>query len=123
MNPSYYFVNQNIRIIFSPIVLTTGLFSFISCAGTSDDNFAHQNNPNIIIILADDMGFGDPTCYNPKSKTPTPNIDHIAQQGMRLTDAYAHPWCVPSRYGLLTGRHPLNMKRYTRPLQKKQLNL
>ncbi len=96
------------RIIFSPLAITTGLFSFLSCSGTSEDKPSPVKNPNIIIILADDMGYGDPTCYNPESEIPTPNIDRIAQQGIRLTDAYAHPWCVPSRYGMITGRHPLN---------------
>src|SRR5690349_4638880 len=64
--------------------------------------------PNIIFILADDMGYGDPACYNAHSKCHTPNIDHLAEQGMRFTDAHAAgPTCVPSRYGLLTGRYPL----------------
>ena len=63
--------------------------------------------PNILLILADDMGYGDPSCYNPQSKIPTPNIDRLAWEGMRFTDAHAPgPLCVPSRYGLLTGRHP-----------------
>lgn len=63
--------------------------------------------PNIIVILADDMGFGDPGCYNPKSKIPTPNIDRLAKEGMRFTDAHAAgAVCHPSRYGLITGRYP-----------------
>ena len=63
--------------------------------------------PNVVIILADDMGYGDPGCYNPESKIPTPNIDRIAAEGMRFTDAHASgPLCHVSRYGLLTGRYP-----------------
>lgn len=63
--------------------------------------------PNIVFIFADDMGYGDPGCYNAQSKIPTPHIDQIAAQGVRLTDAHAPgPWCVPSRYGLMTGRYP-----------------
>jgi arylsulfatase A len=63
--------------------------------------------PNIIVILADDMGYGDPQCFNPQSKILTPNIDRLAAQGMRFTDAHAPgAVCVPSRYGLLTGRYP-----------------
>jgi arylsulfatase A len=62
--------------------------------------------PNIIIILADDMGWGDPGCYNPQSKSPTPNIDRLATQGMRFTDAHSpSSVCTPTRYGLLTGRY------------------
>jgi len=64
-------------------------------------------HPNILIILADDMGYGDPGCYNPKSKIATPNIDRLAHEGMRFTDAHAPgPLCHPSRYGLMTGRYP-----------------
>ena len=65
------------------------------------------NKPNIVILLADDMGYGDPGCYNPQSKIPTPQIDRLAREGMRFTDAHASgPLCHPSRYGLLTGRYP-----------------
>jgi len=61
----------------------------------------------MIIILVDDMGYGDPTCFNPESKIPTPNIDSLAHDGMKFTDAHAPgPLCHMSRYGLLTGRYP-----------------
>ena len=63
--------------------------------------------PNIVILLVDDMGYGDPQCFNPKSKIVTPNIDRLAREGMRFTDAHAPgPLCHPSRYGLITGRYP-----------------
>ncbi|MHC4995436.1 MAG: sulfatase-like hydrolase/transferase, partial [Planctomycetota bacterium] len=63
--------------------------------------------PNIVYIMVDDMGYGDPTCYNPESKTPTPNIDRLARDGMRFTDAHAAgTTCVPSRFGLMTGKYP-----------------
>ena len=63
--------------------------------------------PNIVIILVDDMGYGDPTCYNPESRIPTPTIDGIALEGMRFTDAHAAgTLCHPSRYRLMTGRYP-----------------
>ena len=63
--------------------------------------------PNIVLILADDMGYGDPRCYNPESQCVTPHIDRLAREGMRFTDAHsAGGVCVPSRYGLLTGRYP-----------------
>src|SRR5210317_2098292 len=66
-----------------------------------------QENPNIIFILADDMGYGDLSCYNPESKIITPNIDNLAEEGMRFTNAHAPAaWCTPSRYGLLTGKYP-----------------
>ncbi len=64
-------------------------------------------NPHILLILADDMGYGDPGCYNPASKISTPHIDSLAAAGMRFTDAHAAgPLCHLSRYGLLTGRYP-----------------
>ena len=47
------------------------------------------DKPNIVIILADDMGYGDPTCFNPDSKIPTPHIDKLAADGMKFTDAHA----------------------------------
>ena len=66
----------------------------------------HSHPPNIIVILADDLGYGDVGCYNPQSKIPTPNLDHLATEGMRFTDAHApDAVCTPSRYGLLTGRY------------------
>lgn len=68
---------------------------------------AAQQKPNIVIVLVDDMGYGDPACYNPQSKIATPHIDRLAGEGMRFTDAHAPgPLCHPSRYGLMTGRYP-----------------
>ncbi|HQW27816.1 MAG TPA: arylsulfatase [Verrucomicrobiales bacterium] len=63
--------------------------------------------PNILIILVDDMGYGDPRCFNPQSKIATPHIDRLAAEGMKFTNAHAAAAiCVPSRYSLLTGRMP-----------------
>lgn len=63
--------------------------------------------PNILIILVDDMGWGDPHCFNPQSKIATPHIDKLAGEGMKFTNAHAGASiCVPSRYSLLTGRMP-----------------
>jgi arylsulfatase A-like enzyme len=65
------------------------------------------DKPNVLIILADDMGYGDPKCFNPDSKIATPHIDRLASEGMRFTDAHAGgSICVPSRYSLLSGRMP-----------------
>ena len=66
---------------------------------------AAEVRPNIVIILADDLGYGDVHCYNAQSKIPTPNLDHFAAEGTRFTDAHApDSVCTPTRYGLLTGR-------------------
>ncbi len=62
--------------------------------------------PNIVYILADDLGYGDVGCYNPASKIPTPNIDRLAGEGVRFTDAHSpSSVCTPTRYALLTGRY------------------
>ena len=61
--------------------------------------------PNILIVLADDLGYGDVGCYNPEAKVPTPRLDRLAAEGMRFTDAHSPATvCTPSRYSLLTGR-------------------
>ncbi|MDD2765402.1 MAG: arylsulfatase [Opitutaceae bacterium] len=68
---------------------------------------AQTQRPNIVVILADDLGYGDVRSYNPQSKIPTPNLDKLAQEGLRFTDAHAPAAvCTPTRYALLTGRYP-----------------
>jgi arylsulfatase A len=65
-----------------------------------------QRKPNIVFVLADDMGYGDVGCYNADSKISTPNMDRLAKEGVRLTDAHSpSSVCTPTRYGILTGRH------------------
>jgi arylsulfatase A-like enzyme len=65
-----------------------------------------QGRPNIVYILADDMGLGDVSAYNPAAAWSTPNIDRLAQGGMRFLDAHSSSAvCTPSRYSLLTGRY------------------
>lgn len=62
--------------------------------------------PNILILYADDLGYGDLRVNNPKSKIPTPNLNQLASEGMRFTDGHSSSGiCTPSRYALLTGRH------------------
>jgi len=61
--------------------------------------------PNIVIIYADDLGYGDVACYNSQSKVQTPNLNKLAERGIRFTDAHSPSTvCTPSRYSLLTGR-------------------
>jgi len=70
------------------------------------------DRPNIVLILADDFGYGDATCYNPQAKVATPQIDRLARQGMRFTDAHSPATvCTPTRYGLLTGQMPFRVPR------------
>jgi arylsulfatase A len=68
---------------------------------------AKPSLPNIVLILADDFGWGDTSCNNPGSPIKTPQIDRIAREGIRFTNAHTpSAVCTPTRYGLLTGRYP-----------------
>lgn len=84
--------------------LSLGLSSCGSPGGSSSP--ALDQKPNIIFLMADDMGYGDPGSYNPESKIPTPHMDRLAAEGMRFTDAHSpSAVCSPTRYGVLTGRY------------------
>ena len=62
--------------------------------------------PNLVLILADDMGYGDVQVNQPASTIPTPHLDRLAEEGMRFTDAHTpSAVCTPTRYGLMTGRY------------------
>jgi arylsulfatase A-like enzyme len=68
--------------------------------------------PNILLILADDLGYGDVGCFNPESNIATPNLDRLATQGMRFTDAHSPcTVCTPTRYALLTGQMAFRVPR------------
>jgi arylsulfatase A-like enzyme len=82
------------------------LVSCESNKGAKRDGAIDVNRPNIVYILADDLGYGDVSAYNPGSKIPTPHIDRLAGEGMRFTDAHSpSSVCTPTRYGILTGRY------------------
>lgn len=73
---------------------------------TPKEEVEMATKPNVIFILADDLGYGDLTCYNSDSKIPTPHIDELAAQGILFTDVHTpSSVCTPTRYGLLTGRY------------------
>ncbi|MBI1373568.1 MAG: sulfatase-like hydrolase/transferase [Phycisphaera sp.] len=75
------------------------LFSHVQPAHAAD-------KPNIVFILADDLGYGDVKCLNPDGKIATPHIDKFASQGVAFTDAHtSSSVCTPTRYGVLTGRY------------------
>ncbi|MBM3870648.1 MAG: arylsulfatase [Verrucomicrobia bacterium] len=66
---------------------------------------AEVSRPNILLILADDLGYGDVRCYNDQSKVATPHLDRLAREGMRFTDAHSPATvCTPTRYSLMTGQ-------------------
>ena len=84
------------------------ILSFLTfCVWCAAGSVESEGRPNIVLIYADDLGFGDVQCYNEqRGKIPTPNIDRLASEGMRFTDAHSSSGvCSPSRYTLLTGRY------------------
>ncbi|MDO6602856.1 sulfatase family protein [Arenibacter palladensis] len=88
---------KHLNIILS-LILLLGYYSF----GQEKETY----KPNIVIIYADDMGYGDLHAQNPDSKIPTPNLDQLASEGMRFTDAHSSSGiCSPSRFALLTGTY------------------
>lgn len=86
------------------LILSSLLLAPLAALGAAA---APANKPNILILYADDLGYGDVQCYNPeRGKIPTPNIDQLAAQGMRFTNGHCSSGvCSPSRYTLLTGRY------------------
>jgi arylsulfatase A-like enzyme len=93
------------RRSFGPGALSAGLLAILGTFAPAAA--AAEDPPHVVLIVVDDMGYGDPGCYNPDSKIPTPRIDDLAAAGMRFTDAHAPgPLCHASRYGLMTGRYP-----------------
>ena len=73
---------------------------------TTDRSPARVSPPNIIYVLADDLGYGDLACLNDQSLVPTPHLDQLAERGMVFSDAHAtSSVCTPSRYSILTGRY------------------
>lgn len=76
--------------------------------GVGDDGGAgaDRERPNVVLIIADDLGYGDVSCYRPDAP-PTPHIDRLAAEGVRFTDFHSSsPVCAPTRLVLMTGRHP-----------------
>lgn len=88
----------------STIATGAALLSLTSCVEQKNNEMYQQ--PNIIYILADDMGYGDIRAYNAESKIPTPHLDGLASNGIMFTDAHSNSAVsTPTRYGTLTGRY------------------
>jgi uncharacterized sulfatase len=91
------------------VMLTVAMGLAVALSGGAREARAAEDEAkrlNVLLILADDMGWGDLGCYGSKL-VPTPRIDRLAREGVRFTDAYSScPFCAPTRAGLLTGRHP-----------------
>lgn len=78
----------------------------------TDTNEVGKEQPNVIFILADDMGYGELSCFNVSTPAQTPNIDRIAQAGVKMTQAYAYPVSSPTRSCFLTGQFPQHVGVY-----------
>lgn len=97
---------RNEFILRRRLLILISIFLFITAiASAQEDQEIPKELPNVVFILADDVGYGDLGIYG--GKVPTPNLDRLAKQGMRFTDAHAPAaLCAPSRYSLLTGSYP-----------------
>ena len=83
-------------------------FALLSLVLSTSALHSAERPPNVVLIFADDLGYGDVGCYG-ATKVKTPNIDRLAREGRRFTDAHtASAVCTPSRYALLTGEYPLS---------------
>ena len=96
-------------------IFNHSLFIVFVCSlimsGCNSKEEERNQRPNIVVVLADDLGYGDLSFYNPDSKIKTPNIDQLAEGGIHFTDAHsAGEWCTPSRYGLITGTYPARIE-------------
>ena len=92
---------SSVRLLGCLVVVTV-----LPVAKAGDAANLSTHKPNIVFILADDLGYGDVTCFNAQSKIPTPHLDKLAMQGMRFTDAHtSSSVCTPTRYSTLTGRY------------------
>ena len=84
---------------------------------------AAERPPNIVILLADDLGYGDLACYGSRTNE-TPNLDRMAGEGVRFTDCYVPmPYCAPSRATLLTGRYPFRHGMWSNPAPDSGINI
>lgn len=88
-----------------PVFLLLLFAAVTSVAADTAAAVAQPQLPNIVFILADDLGYGDVGCYNPEAKAPTPNLDRLAKEGLLFSDAHSPSTvCTPTRYSILTGR-------------------
>lgn len=96
---------MNIQKVRMPFLLAISTFLFFTSCSFSGNKIKENKRPNIIYILADDLGYGDLGCYGQK-KIETPHIDQLAKEGLMFTQHYSGaPVCAPSRCVLLTGQH------------------
>ena len=99
-------------LMIKPSIYLIVLIVIVCCGDRVNADENKLEKPNIIFLLADDLGFGDLGCYGNES-IQSPRIDQFAKEGVRFTSCYAaHPNCSPSRAGLMTGRIPFRLGIY-----------
>ena len=95
------------RTMGAELSLSAKLLSLFFCLLFVSCSLSAERPPNVVLIFVDDLGYGDLGCYG-ATKVQTPNIDRLAWEGRRFTDAHsASAVCTPSRYALLTGEYPM----------------
>ena len=101
---------RNIRVGSKVLVCAVAVMT-LQANTVRGDEHSQSQYPNILLILADDLGYGDVGCYNDQSKVPTPHLDRLAREGLRFTDAHSPATvCTPTRYSLLTGQMAFRVK-------------
>ncbi len=105
-------INKNQKHTDTPEMKTLLALTFVGLAFAAAAQAANER-PNLIFVLFDDLGWGQPQSYNATSALRTQNLDKLASQGMRFTDAHtAAAVCTPTRYGVLTGRYPSRLGQF-----------
>ncbi len=104
----------NRREFLSAAVASAAGASLVGSAWGQGRNNGGNQKPNIVVIVSDDQGYADASCYEHPEEVSTPNTDRLAREGVRLTDGYASAWvCAPTRAGLVTGRYQQRFGFYT----------
>ena len=91
------------------VIFAVLAFTVVSCLHPTQAVANVPERPNIVLLFADDVGYGDLSCYGHPT-IQTPHLDRMAREGLRLTSFYSAPSCVPARVQLLTGRYPARVK-------------
>ena len=103
-------INAGVGFFATACCLTEAFVCNAQLTGASG-SLAGREPPNILVILTDDVGWGDLQCYNSDGRIPTPNADRLAREGMRFTRAHTPAaLCAPTRYSMVTGNYPFRSR-------------
>src|SRR6187431_1421324 len=102
---------MKIQLLLRGLIVGVACLTIVSAVGAAEAG----RRPNVVILLADDLGYGDLACFG-HPKFETPNLDRMAAEGARLTHFNTPmPFCAPTRASLLTGRYPFRCGMNTNP--------